>query len=107
MEARADPQLRVEAVQKTRLHDQCEADNHVTDNTSLEGDPINYNRYNKVVGLCLGGHHEYSGNHREGETEQASLKCMGKPQSVKIESQWVNGAVTEQKCDRRSGWRSN
>ena len=45
-------------VQKTGLHEQYEADGHVTDNTGLEGDPINYSRYNKVNGLCLGGHHE-------------------------------------------------
>ena len=66
MEAEADPQLEVESVQKTRLHEKCKADGQVTDNTSLEGDPIGYNRYNKVVGLCLGDHHEYSENHREG-----------------------------------------
>ena len=66
-------------VQKTGLHEQYEADGHVTDNTGLEGDPINYSRYNKVNGLCLGGHHELSGNHREGEMEQASPKCLGKP----------------------------
>ena len=106
MEAEANPQLEVEAVQKTGLHEQCEADDHVTDNTSLEGDLVDYSRYNKVAGLCLGGHHEYSGNHRVGEMEQASLKCMGKPQSVETESQWMNGAVTEQKCHQRLGWRS-
>ena len=53
----------MEAVQKTGLHEQCEADGHVTDNTGLEGDPIDYSRYNKVDNLCLGGHHEYSWNH--------------------------------------------
>ena len=51
---------------------------HVTNNTGLKGDPVYYSRYNKVVGLCLDGHHEYSKNHREGETEQASPKCLGK-----------------------------
>ena len=66
MDAEVDPQLEVEAVQKTRLHEQREVDDHVTDNTSLEGDPVDYSRYNKVVGLFLGGHHEYSGNHCEG-----------------------------------------
>ena len=53
-------------VQKTRLHEQCEADDHVIDNTGLKGDPVYYNRYNKVAGLCLGGHHQNFGNHREG-----------------------------------------
>ena len=53
-------------VQKTGLREQCKADDHVIDNTGLEGDPIDYSRYNKVVGLCLGGHHEYSRNHCEG-----------------------------------------
>ena len=66
MEAEVDPQLEAEAVQKTRLHEQCEADDHVTNNTSLEGDPIDYSRYNKVASLCLSGHHEYSRNHCEG-----------------------------------------
>ena len=56
----------MEAVQKTRLHELCEANDHVADNIGLEGDPVNYSRYNKVVGLSLGGHHEYSGNHCEG-----------------------------------------
>ena len=41
-------------------------DDHVTNNTNLEGDSIDYNRYNKVVGFCLSGHHEYFGNHYEG-----------------------------------------
>ena len=40
-------------------------DDHVIDNTDLEGDPVDYSRYDKVAGLCLGGHHEYSGNHCE------------------------------------------
>ena len=69
MEAGVDTQLEVEKVQKTRLHEQCEEEDHVTDNTGLEGDPIDYSRYNKVFSLCLGSHHKYSGNHREGETE--------------------------------------
>ena len=34
---RRHPQLEVEAVQKIGLHEQCEADDHVTDNTGLEG----------------------------------------------------------------------
>ena len=50
----------------TRLHEQCEVNGHVTDNTGLEGDPIYYKKYNKVASLCLGGHHENSENHREG-----------------------------------------
>ena len=66
MEAEDGPQLEVEAVQKTGLHEQCKADDHVTDNTGLEGDPVDYSRYNKVDGLCLSGHHEYSRNHCEG-----------------------------------------
>ena len=41
-------------------------DDHVTDNTGLEGDLADYNRYNKVVSLCLDGNHKYSENHREG-----------------------------------------
>ena len=61
----ADPQLEMEAVQKTGLHEQCAADDHVTDNTGLEGDLIDYSRYNKVVSLCLGGHHEYFENYCE------------------------------------------
>ena len=61
-----DPQLEVEAVKKTELHEQFEANDHVTDNTSLKGDPIYYNRYNKAAGLYLSGHHENSKNHREG-----------------------------------------
>ena len=55
MEAEVDPQLEVEAVQKTGLHEQCESDDHVIDNAGLEGDPIDYNRYNKVVGLLPRG----------------------------------------------------
>ena len=66
MEAEVDPQLEVEAVQKTGLHEQCEVDDYVIDNIGLKGDLVDYYRYNKVVGLCLGGHHEYSGNHLEG-----------------------------------------
>ena len=85
MEAEVDPELEVEAVQKTGLHEQCEV-GYVTDNTSLDGDPIDYSKYNKVVSLCLGGHHEYSENHHKGEMEQASLKCLWKPRSVETES---------------------
>ena len=84
MEAGAEPQL--EVVQKTGSYEQCEADNHVTDNTSLECDSVDYSRYNKVTGLCLNGHHEYSRNHREGEMEQVSPKCLWKPQSAETES---------------------
>ena len=65
MEAEAEPQLEVEAVQKTGPHEYCEANDNVTDNTGLECDPVDYNRYNKVVGLCLGGHHKHSGNHHK------------------------------------------
>ena len=64
MEEEADPQL--EAVQKTRLHDQCKANDHVTDNIGLEGDLVYCNRYNKVAVLYFNGHHENFGNHREG-----------------------------------------
>ena len=39
VEAGVEPQLEVEAVQKTKSYEQCEADDHVTDNTSLECDP--------------------------------------------------------------------
>ena len=92
----------MEAVQKNGPHEQYKADGHVTNNTSLECNPVDYNRYNKVVGFCLGGHHEYSRNHHEGEMEQASPKCLWKPQSDEIESQWMNGVVTEQKCHQRS-----
>ena len=81
-------------------------DNHVTDNTVLECDPVDYSRYNKVVGPCLGGHHEYSRNHHEGEMEQASLECLWIPQSAETELHWMNDVVTEQKCHQRSGWRS-
>ena len=66
-------------VQKTRPHEQCEADGHVTDNTGLECDPVDYSRYNKVVVLCIGCHHEHSRNHREGEIEKASTKCLCEP----------------------------
>ena len=79
MEVEAKPHLEVEAVQKIGPHEQCEADNHVTDNTGLECDSVDYSRYNKVVGLCLDGHHKYSGNHYEVEMEQASLKYLWKP----------------------------
>ena len=71
MEEEVDPQLEVEVVQKTMLHERCEADGHVTDNTGLEGDPVDFNRYNKVDGLCLGSHHEYSKNHREDQDQVA------------------------------------
>ena len=83
---KADPQLEVEAVQKTGLHEQCEADDHVTDNICHECDPVYYSRYNEVTGLCLGGHHEYSGNHREGEMEQALPKSHWKPQRAETKS---------------------
>ena len=90
METGAEPQLEVdvevEAVQKTGLYEQCEADDHVTDNTGHACDPVDYNRYNKVVSLCLSGHHKHSRNHREDEMEQASPKCLWKPQSAEIES---------------------
>ena len=66
MEEEVDPQLEAKAIQMTRLHEQCEVNGHVTDNTGLEGDPIYYKKYNKVASLCLGGHHENSENHREG-----------------------------------------
>ena len=45
MKAKVDPQLEVEAVHKTGLLEHCEADDHVTDNTSLEGDLVNYSMY--------------------------------------------------------------
>ena len=86
MEAGAASQLEVEAVQKTGPYGQCETDGHVTDNTGLEYDPIDYSRYNKVVDLCLGEHHKQFRNHCEGEIEQASLKYLWKPQSVETES---------------------
>ena len=86
METEADPRLEVEAVHKTGLHEQCEADDHVTDNTCLKCDPIYYNRYNEVVGLCLGGYYEYSRNHWEGEMEQALPKSHWKPQRPETES---------------------
>ena len=95
MKAEADPQL---AVQKTRRHEQCEVDDHVTDNTCLEYDPVYYSRYNEVASLCLGGYHEYFENHCEGEMEQALSKSHWKAQRAEIESQWMIGAVTEQKC---------
>ena len=69
----------MEAVQKTGPHEHCELDDHIIDNIGLKCDPVDYNKYNKVVGLCVGGHHEHSGNHREGEMEQASPKCLWKP----------------------------
>ena len=77
-------------------------DDHVTDNTCLECDSAYYIRYNEVAGLCLGGHHEYSRNHCEGEMEQALLKSQWKPQRAEAESQWMNGTVTKQKCHQRS-----
>ena len=61
MEAEAEPQLEVEAVQKIGLLEQCQADDHVTDNTDLECDPVDYSRYNKD------------------KMEQASPKFMWKP----------------------------
>ena len=61
-------------------------DDHVTNSTGLKCDPIDYSGYKKVVGLCLGGHHEYFRNHHEGEMEQASLKYLWKPQNVETES---------------------
>ena len=79
---------------------------HVTDNTGLECNPVYYNRYDKVVGLCLSGHYENSRNHHKGEMEQASPKCLWKPQSAETKSQWMNGMVTELKCHQRSGRRS-
>ena len=85
MEAGAEPQLEVEAIQKTRPYEQCEANDHVTDNTGLECDRVNYSRYNKVASLCLDGHHEHFGNH-EDEMEQASPKCLWKPQSAETKS---------------------
>ena len=51
IEAEVDPQLEEEAVQKTELHEQCEVDEHVIDNTGLKDDPIDFNRYNKVASL--------------------------------------------------------
>ena len=45
----------VEAIKKIGPHEQCMVDDHVTDNTGLEGDPLDYSRYNKVVVLYLGG----------------------------------------------------
>ena len=80
-------------------------DDHV-DNASLECDLLNYSRYNKVVVLYLDCHHKHSENHREGEIEKASPKCLWEPQDVETESQWMNGAVIEQKCHQRLGWRS-
>ena len=80
----AEPQ--VEAVKKTRPHEQCVVDDHVTDNTGLEGDPLDYSRYNKVVVLCLGCHHEHSRYYHEGEIEKASLKCLWESQSTETES---------------------
>ena len=73
---KADPQV---AVQNIGLHEQCEADDHVTDNTCLECDPVYYSRYNEAASLCLGGHHEYSGNHHKGEMEQTLPKSHWKP----------------------------
>ena len=101
MEAEAEPQLEVEAVKKIGLLEQCEADDHVTDNTDLECDPVDYSRYNKVASLCLGGHREYSKNHHEDKMEQASPKFLWKPQSAETESQWMNDVVTEQKYHQK------
>ena len=98
METDVGPQL---AGQKTGRHEQCEAVDHVTNNIYLECDLIYYSGYNEVASLCLGSHHEYSGNHREGEMEQALLKSHWKPQRAKTESHWMNGVVTEQKCHQR------
>ena len=95
--------METEAGKKTGRHEQCEADNHVTDNICLKCDLIYYSRYNEVVGLCLGGHHEYSGNHSKGDMEQALPKSHWKPQRAETESQWMNCAVTEQKCHQRWG----
>ena len=103
METEADPQLEVEKVQKTRLHQQCEANDHVIDNTCLECDPVYYSRYNEVAGLCLSSHHKYSMNHNEGEMEQALPKSHWKPQRVETKWQWINGAITKQKCHQRLG----
>ena len=89
---KTDPQL---VVQKTGLHEQCEADDHVTDNTYLECEPIYYSRYNEVVGLYLSGRHEYSRNHHEGEMEKALPKSNRKLQRAETESQWMNGAITK------------
>ena len=86
MEAEAEPRLEVEAILNTGPHEQCQANGHVTDKTGLKCDPVDYSRYNKVNGLCLGGHHKYSGNHREGQMEQASPKCLCKPHSAETES---------------------
>ena len=99
MKTEANPQV---AVQKTGLHEQCKADDHVIDNTCLKCDLVYYSRYNEVAGLCLGSHHEYFENHREGGMEQALPKCHWKPQRAKTESQWMNGVATEQKCHQRS-----
>ena len=100
METETGPHL---AGQKTRRHEQCEADDHVTDNIYLECDPVYYNRYNEVAGLCHNSHHKHSGNHREGEMEQALPKSHWKPQRAETESKWMNGAITEQKCHQRWG----
>ena len=97
----AEPQ--VEAVQKIGPHEQCVVNGHVLDNTSLECDPLDYNRYNKVVVFCLSCHHEHFRSHCEGEIKKASPKCLGEPQGAKTESQWMNSSVTEQKCHQRLG----
>ena len=83
METESDPQF---AVQKIGLHEQCKANDHVTNKTCLECDPAYYNRYNEVTGLSLSSHHEYFGNHREVEMEQALLKSHWKPQRAETES---------------------
>ena len=103
MEIKADLELEVEAVQKTGLHEQCKANDHVIDNTCLICDPVYYSRYNEVSSLCLGGHHEHSRNHGKGEMEQALSKSHWKTQRAETKSQWMNGIVTEQKCHQRSG----
>ena len=77
-------------------------DDNVTDYTGLKCDPRDYSRYNKVAILCFGCHHEHSGNHREGEIQKASPKCLGEPQGAKTESQWMNDVVTKQNVIK--GW---
>ena len=67
---------KVEAIRKTEPHEQCMVDDHVTDNTCLECDPLDYSRYNKVVVFYLGCHHEHFKSHRKGEFEKALLKCL-------------------------------
>ena len=102
--SKVEPQ--VEVVQKTEPHEQCVVGGHITYNTDLECDPLDYNRDNKVIVLCLSCHHEHSGIHHEGEIEKASPKCLWEHRGAKTESQWLNGVVTKQKCHQRLGWRS-